>query len=124
MRHAYVQGMRETRKTLRSEMRKQTQQTDSSGGGDPAAIRHRAATLIRSGWLDEGLEALASLIGTPSADHPSFRLQLGQALLAAGRFEEAEKITLEGPLVWPNPRTGTPRTGAGETGAGDIGGKQ
>lgn len=95
------------KKPLRLDMNKQAQQTESSGDRDPEAIRHQAAVLIKSGWLDEGLAALASLIGTPGADHPGFRLQLGKALLAAGRFEEAEKITLEGPLVWSGPKTGS-----------------
>jgi Flp pilus assembly protein TadD len=83
----------------------ETAQAGSAGAPDEEAIRRRAATLIKSGWLDEGLEALASLIGTPGADNPAFRLQLGKALLAAGRFEEAETITIEGPLVWPGEKT-------------------
>lgn len=70
----------------------------------PAEARRRAAVLTKAGWHAEAVDLLLPLVATDMARDIGFRFQLARALLAAGRFEEAERVPLRG--GFPNDRDG------------------
>ena len=69
-------------------------QTDRS----PSGTLQHAETLSAAGWYPEAIDLLKDLVTTPTAAHPRFRIVFAEVLLAAGLFEEAERITVSGPL--------------------------
>ncbi len=63
---------------------------------DAARIRTRARTLSRAGWLAEAADLLRDAADGAHRDDAGIRFDLAQALLAAGRIEEAEAVRLPG----------------------------
>ena len=66
--------------------------------GSPRGTLQHAKTLSEAGWHAEAIELLKGLAATPTGGHPRFRIVFAEVLLTAGLFEEAERITVSGPL--------------------------
>ncbi len=60
----------------------------TAGGADPAALRLRSRVLMETGAYDEVVSLLGGASGP--APHPGLETALGDALLARGRWDEAE----------------------------------
>lgn len=64
----------------------------------PREILQHAQTLSAAGWHPEAMALLKELAETPTGAHPRFRIVLTEVLLAAGLFDQADRITVSGPL--------------------------
>jgi hypothetical protein len=90
------------------------QQADPSLKG---TLQH-AETLSAAGWHPEALALLNDLAASEAGAHPRFRIVLTEALLAAGRFEDAEMVTVSRPLPQHLVSSGNGQLGDGSTGPG------
>ena len=71
--------------------------TDRIPQADSAvAIRARARTLAKAGWRNEAIDLLRQGAAGHARWDVGIRLDLAEALLAAGRIEDAEAVRLPG----------------------------
>lgn len=68
-----------------------------TGTDSPAMVRRHASTLRQAGWTDAAIDLLARAAAGRFRSDIGIRLDLAQALLAAGRIDEAEAVRLPGP---------------------------
>lgn len=68
-----------------------------TGTDSPTMVRRRARTLRQAGWTDAAIDLLAEAAAGRFRADIGIRLDLAQALLAAGRIDEAEAVRLPEP---------------------------
>ncbi|EDP61678.1 hypothetical protein BAL199_18581 [alpha proteobacterium BAL199] len=65
-------------------------------GGAALKARIQARTLMKAGWLTEAINLLQRVAYEEASSDAGVRIDLVDALLAAGRIEEAEAVRLPG----------------------------